>query len=251
MTIPSPVGSDSKTVFVSWAHADEGWSQGQADEWASQVAALVGNLRNSGIEADVDLYHMHDADIDWTRFGPNAIEASDHVLVVMSEGWAQRWSGKNHPKVGAGAAAEADTLHGLFNRDQTEWQRRIKIVLLPGVSGALIPAQLERVNRFYVEPDNPDSFEDLVRTLTGQPLHAKPPLGTVPVLPSAALRKEQRPVLDRGLDEMDVRKQLVAEVDRLSKQIERQPHSKRAETWREQRSLIQGTLEAMSGWSSD
>ena len=59
------------------------------------------------------------------------------VIVVLSEAWKQRWQGTNAPTVGAGAVAEADTLQGIFGKNQAEFQRKTLLVLLPGVQGML------------------------------------------------------------------------------------------------------------------
>lgn len=171
----------ARTVFVSWAHSNMDWSSAEAKEWQAQLADLAATLVELGIDADIDLFHLDEA-IDWTRFGPSGIQNSDMTVIVLSEAWAERWSGTNAPTVGAGAAAEADTLRGLFVRNQAEWQRRVVIVMLPGVADSLVPPDLERVSRLYVDLSDPDSIEAVVRLITGQPRFPKPKLGRVPVL---------------------------------------------------------------------
>lgn len=171
------------TALVSWAHRGEDWSDEQAAAWTQEVVEFTGALRANGIDADLDLFHADEADVDWTRFGPRSVIDSQFVIVAISEAWAQRWSGTNKPSKGAGAVAEADALKGLFQRDQSAWQRKVIVVVLPSESEAVIPDDLMRATRFWVDPDEPDSIETLLRTLTGQPQYAKPQLGRVPVLP--------------------------------------------------------------------
>lgn len=182
---PEETNSSPPTALVSWAHRGENWSDEQAAAWTQEVVEFTGALRANGIDADLDLFHADEADVDWTRFGPRAVADSEFVIVVMSEAWAQRWSGSNDPSKGAGAVAEADALKGLFQKDQSAWQRKVIVVILPSESGASIPDDLMRATRFWVDPDEPDSIETLLRTLTGQPQYAKPQLGRVPVLPPA------------------------------------------------------------------
>jgi hypothetical protein len=189
-------------VFVSWAHSNEEWSSDDAKEWQVQLADLAATLVELGIDADIDLFHLDEA-VDWTRFGPSSIQRSDMTVVVMSEAWAQRWSGTNAPSVGAGAAAEADTLRGLFARDQAEWQRRVVIVMLPGVLDRVVPPDLERVTRLYVDLSDPDSIEAVVRLITGQPRFPKPKLGRVPVLEPDAN------YLGKGTTLRDLRRRLI------------------------------------------
>lgn len=177
-------------AFISWAHAHPDWETEEVEEWERKVATFTATLRSSGgIDADVDLYHAADPDIDWTRYGPNRIDEYEFVLIVISEAWADRWSGRNEPTVGAGAVGEADALHGLFTRHQTAWQRRVKIIVFPDVSDAVIPNDLARVSRFYVDPDDLDTYDSLLRSLTAQPRHVPPPLSSVPALGAADLRR--------------------------------------------------------------
>jgi hypothetical protein len=140
--------------------------------------------RRFGIRADVDLFHL-DETIDWTRYGPQQIQEAKFTLVAMSQAWAERWSGTNSPRVGAGAAAEADTLRGLFTQDQDTWQQRVVVVMFPDVDTSVVPADLQRASRVSVDPADPDSFEGLIRLLTDQPRYPSPPLGEVPVFEAA------------------------------------------------------------------
>lgn len=198
---PSPVGEASltaippsarprsgrigaPTVFISWAHRHSSWTEDKAGEWESQIASLAATLRRLGIEADVDLFHLDEL-LDWTRYGPSSVQSADYVLIAISKAWSERWTGSNSKNEGAGAAAEADTLKGLFARDQEAWQRRVILVMLPSVSAEDVPPDLARVVRVFVDPGDPDSFEPLIRLLTGQPRYPKPALGEVPLLGSS------------------------------------------------------------------
>lgn len=173
------------TALVSWAHRGEDWSDEESAAWTQEVVEFAGALRANGIDADLDLFHADDANVDWTRFGPRAVMASEFVVVAISDAWAQRWAGTNSPSVGAGAVAEADALKGLFQKDQSAWQRKVVVVVLPSQSAESIPDDLMRATRFWVDPDQPDTIETLLRTLTGQPQYEKPKLERVPVLPPA------------------------------------------------------------------
>jgi hypothetical protein len=178
-----PAATTSITAFVSWAHSHSSWTAQKSKDWQSQVATFAVTLRQHfGIDADVDLFHA-DQPTDWTRYGPTSVVSNDMTIVVMSEAWAERWSGTNKPTEGAGAAAEADTLKGLFQDDQVRWQQRLVIALFPEVPFETVPPDLRRVARIGVEPNEVDSYEGLVRLLTGQPQYVKPPLGPVPFLP--------------------------------------------------------------------
>lgn len=149
-------------------------------------------LRSMGIDADIDLFHSHKSDADWTRFGQKAVLESDFVLVAITDAWAERWSGVNSPRLGAGAVVEADALKGSFIRHQAELQKKLKLVLLGEQSPRCIPEDMARFTYFQVDVDDFDTYEDLLRTLTGQPYYDKPELGEVPILPPAVREKFKR-----------------------------------------------------------
>lgn len=174
------------SAFISWAHKHSSMTPADAQEWERQVAEFATDLRQIGIDVDVDLYHLDDPEVDWTRFGPDAVRNQEFILIAASPAWRERWEGTNHPAEGAGAAAEADALKGLFHQDQLEFQRRVKVILLPGQdASSSVPVELWRLTRYEIDPDNPDSPLPLLRAMTGQPLYVKPPLGAVPILPAA------------------------------------------------------------------
>lgn len=179
LTYPPP------TALLSWAHRDENWSNDEAEAWEGSVIALATLLREVGIDVDLDLLHDAEPDIDWTRWGPAAIEMADYVFVVISKGWRQRWDGTNSPTMGAGAATEADSLHGIFESNQHDFQRRTKVILLPGVSPDEIPANLRRLVRFWIDPCDRFSTDGLIRHVTGQPTYQLPPVGPLRRLDSS------------------------------------------------------------------
>lgn len=168
---PSP-----PTAVISWAHGDH--------DWQATIAQFAFRLREFGIDVDMDLWHLHDASVNWSIYGPQAIQEREFVLIPVSAAYRARWEGKAEPGTGAGAAREANTLKGLFDHDQQSFQRKVKIILLPGATVDDIPAELQSSGqRFRVTSLDEAGLEDLLRTLTGQPAYVPPPLGTLPVLP--------------------------------------------------------------------
>lgn len=173
------------TVFVSWAHHAPNWTTEQAEAWQETVRHFTDALRLAGVDADIDLYQYHDPEIDWTRYGTLAIERADTTIIAMSPAWAERWRGSNPPTVGAGAAREADALHGRFDEDQRHFQSTVKIVILPGATKADIPEDLRRVTSFEISDFSPESMVNLLRTLHRKPQYLRPELGPTPDLPPA------------------------------------------------------------------
>lgn len=169
------------SAFVSWAHDVAAWEQ--------TIAAFTLTLRDLGIDADVDLFHLDDADVNWSTYGPRSIVDSNFVLIAASPAYRERWEGRNDPRIGAGAAREANTLKSLFDDDQKAFREKVKVVVLPGSSTADIPTELRAaVQHFRITTIDIVGLEDLLRNLTGQPRLPLPPIGDVPLLPPILLR---------------------------------------------------------------
>lgn len=180
-------GAPNVTAFVAWAHKPSRFGVLAVGQWEETVVRFASLLRRMGITADVDAFHFHDPDVDWTRYGERAIDESDYTLVAVSQEWKERWEGQNQPTEGAGSVAEANALRSLFARDQRLFQRKVKLVVLPGQKSEFIPSGLHGVVRFQVNELTEEGVEDLVRTLTGKPKYVPPPLGALPVLPQSLI----------------------------------------------------------------
>ncbi|WP_131822877.1 SEFIR domain-containing protein, partial [Mycobacteroides chelonae] len=172
--------SATPTALISWAHANTDWSPAEVAEWERTIKAFADLLRASGIDVDVDLFHFSEAAVDWTRWGQEKVCTSDFVIVALSKAWAQRWQGINAPHVGAGAVAEADALKGIFGRDQSEFQRKTLLALMPGVSADVVPPDLFRLNRFTLRELTRESIDDLLRMVFEAPKHIPAPVGPRP-----------------------------------------------------------------------
>jgi hypothetical protein len=232
--------STPSQVFVSWAHSGEGWSQGRSAAWAREVVEFTAKLRNLGVDAELDLFHTHEPAVDWTRFGPQQVSRAEFVIVALSQAWAQRWDGTNTPTVGAGAVGEADALKGLFQSDQAEWQRKVLLVILPSQAEFSIPLDLFRLNRFHVDPDDLDSYDDLLRTMTAQPLYVKPQLGVVPILPPTVTKTLNVRTSSSRTDEYSAYLALRKAVDREKKLSGKDGSSG------DQLATLQGLLDALN-----
>jgi hypothetical protein len=164
------------TAFISWAHGDEAW--------AEVIAAFVFKLREYAIDAEVDLFHVDSQDVNWSTFGPRAIEDSDFVLLAVSPTYRERWDGRGDPRQGAGVAREAEVLKSLFDDDRDKFRRKVKVVLLPGARPDDIPRELRpSIKQFTIESFDLPGLTDRLRTLTQQPRWKRSELGEVPILP--------------------------------------------------------------------
>jgi hypothetical protein len=190
-------------VFVSWSHASDAASilQDQTarraadNAWRDQVYDFVVALRYFGVDAEVDLGHLSDRGVDWTRFGPGLVHERD-VIAVVNAAWRRAWDESGDGRSGRGAAAEVDVLHGLFNRGRDVFQGKLLLVLLPGSDSSDVPLGLERVPRVHVPAFDLEGMTELLRILTEQPEYPLPPVGQIPLLPPAA-----NAVIQRRLDD--------------------------------------------------
>jgi hypothetical protein len=164
------------TTVLSYAHRDNGWSPEQVSAWQEDVREFATVLLKSGIDVELDQWHFHESATDWTRWGARQVVSSDFTIIVINDAWRKRWQGDNLPGEGAGVVAEADTLRGLFWRDQAKFQRRTVIAQLPGISDDVIPPDLQRLVSTRIHEITIPGVERLVRILRGQPPYPKPPL---------------------------------------------------------------------------
>jgi hypothetical protein len=180
----SEAETKAPTAFVSWAHSGRETPTEVAQAWAERVYEFALALIANGIETTLDLFRADDATVNWQTFGPQAIQDSDFVFLVVSKEWAERYEGTNDPTEGAGAAREAASLKGVYDKNQDVAQRRFKIVLLADEELDVVPNELVGLSRFRVRTGTADDrgVTDIVRMVTGQASYPKPDLGPVPVL---------------------------------------------------------------------
>jgi hypothetical protein len=137
----------------------------------------------AGLQVEVDLFHYDANDVDFTRWGARMVDWADSVVMIASNALWERWSGRNPPTEGAGAARECDALHGLFDKDQADFQRKVVIAILPGETDENIPNDLSRVQHRTVPQLTMDGLELLLRRLLDQPRYPRPAEKTAPHLP--------------------------------------------------------------------
>jgi hypothetical protein len=240
------------TAFVSYAQTSE--------EWQHQVLRFTTALRTrGGIDAELDLFHGADHQ-QWTTFGSRLVAGSDFTLIAVDSAYRRRWLGEEEKGVGAGAAREAAAVRALFEKDQDDFVRRIKVVLLPGAEVFDIPDDLLGVcERFEIEAFDEVGLDALLRSLWGRPAYPKPPLGEIPTLPPKAVESlerdssatdpeapdEQRVPSSLGHDagdEASLRKQL----DRVQEALSSPGGAAKAEELARERTAIEVSLKALS-----
>jgi hypothetical protein len=179
-----PPGEPVIGAFVSWAHAHRSWQPRRVSEWRQTVLDFATALRQiGGIDADLDLWHSTSHE-NWSTFGVTGIRESDFILIAVSRAYRERWEETGPPSEGAGAAREANAIKAIFDRDRSEFRRRVKVVVLPDATVDDIPLELvASTERFAITSFDLVGLTDLLRSLHGRPELIKPPLGRVPALP--------------------------------------------------------------------
>jgi hypothetical protein len=173
------------TAFISWAHKpNEGLDP---DYWVRQVFNFTNALRSVGVDADVDLFHLQDLGINWAHYGPGMIRQSDFTVVPVNHAWKERFQGDNPPTGGAGAAAEANVLHGLFATNQAALAKRLVLVVLPGGTLADVPDELQGFQRIEIADLSPSGITPLLRLLLQQQEWPPVPVGQPPILERVAV----------------------------------------------------------------
>ncbi|GAB3577674.1 hypothetical protein GCM10027445_43720 [Amycolatopsis endophytica] len=164
------------TVFISYTHDDE--------EHKTAVRRFAECLRAHGIDADIDSWATTERR-DWQPWMTRLVLEAEFVIVVASPVYREMGDGLGPADRNHGVQAEAALLRDLLQSDRPTWTRKILPVLLPGHGVDEIPYFLQpyAVNRYEVTSFTAEGMESLLRVITAQPEHVRPPLGPRTVLP--------------------------------------------------------------------
>ena len=161
----------SRTVFVSYSHDSTAHEQ--------RVHQLVDRLREEGVDCNLDLYE--DAPPEgWPAWMDRHIRESDYVLVVCTEVYERRITGKEKRGIGLGAKWEGSLITQALYNSGGRNEKFIPIVF-DSRDVEHIPEFLGRATRYDLSTD--EGYERLYRRLTAQPAYPKRPLGKVRQLP--------------------------------------------------------------------
>ncbi len=128
-----PMAQIGPTLLVSWAHRSPDWSDARAAGWASSVRAVAETLVRSRIDAELDLWHLHDRSIDWTATGRPA-SSRIRCRANCDQPWVAGALGStNPPTEGAGAVSEADAPKACSS-GPGHVRAKAVIMLLPGTT---------------------------------------------------------------------------------------------------------------------
>ncbi|HEX5117824.1 MAG TPA: SEFIR domain-containing protein [Pseudonocardiaceae bacterium] len=172
-------GDDAPRVFVSYTHDN--------DTHKALVLEFATFLRGQGIDAELDQWFT-DRRRDWYTWVLKLTRRADFIVVVASPVFRQVGDGNVGSDENRGAQSEASLFRELLHSDRETWGQKLLPVVLPGYTPDDIPLFLQprTADHYSVTAFSTAGAVDLLRVLTDQPSHLRPPLGPRPVLPTTA-----------------------------------------------------------------
>lgn len=162
-----------------------------------QILALSDRLRNEGIDCSIDQY-IDSPPEGWPTWMCHQVEAADHVIVVCTPTYEQRFSKRDLTTKGRGATWESSIITQELYDDWSESGKFIPVVLRPEDKHS-IPTVLRSVTYYDLSEDT--GYSSMYRRLTKQPRSPQPLLGSVISLPE--LPRSKSFVLDSTEHNLD------------------------------------------------
>ena len=157
-------------VFVSYSH--------DSPEHKMWVLNLATKLRNNGVDAALDQWDLGPG-ADLPSFMEKNLAAADRVLMVCTEKYVEK---ANAGKGGVGyekMIVTADLLKTVDSAKVIPLIRQVGTRLVPTFLASKIHLDFSRDDQFEF------SYDELLRSLHGAPLYAKPPVANNPFTPSS------------------------------------------------------------------
>lgn len=170
----------TKKVFISYS-----WDDSNHQNW---VVNLANSLRDNGIDADVDLFNIHQKTTNLNKMMIKKISSCDNVIVVLTESYKQKatnWKG------GVGFESE------LLLSELTNQEAKDKIIFIMKNPNGYENAFPPQYKNYYAIDFSEESkfaikFKELLHRVYGEPLYRKSDIGLKPILePLNALVQEK------------------------------------------------------------
>lgn len=159
-------------VFISYSH--------DSQEHVYAVHSLSEQLRREGVDCQIDAYVRFSPPEGWPQWMEEQIQIADYVLVVCTETYLRRVTGKEADGVGLGATWEGAIITQSLYESQGRNEKFIPVVL-DDSDIAHIPTWIRSATRY--NPTTQSGYDDLYRHLTSQPKVAVPQLGEMREMP--------------------------------------------------------------------
>jgi tetratricopeptide (TPR) repeat protein len=166
-------------VFISY-------SQDSA-EHMDRVLALSNRLREDGIDCILDQYEDSPAE-GWPRWTEKQIHQADFVLMICTQVYYNRVTGKEKPGTGQGVRWEGNVIYQLIYDADSENAKFLPALFADG-QASHIPAPVKGATRYLI--DTPEGYDLLYRRLTNQPRVRKADLGELKKRPPVEARERK------------------------------------------------------------
>ncbi|MCJ8269052.1 MAG: toll/interleukin-1 receptor domain-containing protein, partial [Psychrosphaera sp.] len=161
-------------LFISYSHDTE--------EHAKKVLQLANDLRRAGYDVPID-QHVAAPEEGWPLWMENGIEDSAFVLLICTETYKRRITGKEKEKIGYGCRFEGKVIYNAINNDASR-NNKFLPVLFNIDDKAHITLILGGDTFYLITPDDLSGFDDLKRRLAGQHKAFTPKVGVVEKVPA-------------------------------------------------------------------
>lgn len=152
-------------VFISYSH--------DSAEHRAFVLALSNQLRDDGLDCQIDQYVNGFPPEGWPRWMENQLEAADFVLLVCTETYLRRYRGQ---EIGGGKGVNFEGLVSSQHLYDVHYRNTKFIPVIPETgSFDHVPTPLKGFNTYTLNRD----YEELYRYLTQQPKILTPPVKTI------------------------------------------------------------------------
>jgi hypothetical protein len=159
------------SVLISYSH--------DSDEHSMRVIRLSERLRSEGVDAEIDRYELAPPQ-GWPAWMTRQVADRDFILLVCTEIYERRFSGKEAQGKGAGAKWEGGLIRQLLYESEGINTRFIPVVMSRR-DLQYIPLELRGTTHHVLEDEA--GYEALYRRLTNQPEVVRGALGPLRVLP--------------------------------------------------------------------
>ncbi|MCS6328564.1 MAG: TIR domain-containing protein, partial [Nitrospira sp.] len=164
--------SPRNLTFISYSH--------DSTEHIDLTLELSGWLCQRGINCNLDQYEESPPE-GWARWCRNQIIEAEAVLVICTEKYERRFSGREKAGAGRGVKWEGAIVSQELYESESNNNKFIPVVFSKD-DLAFIPIELRGVTHYDVSTEG--GRTQLYRRLTGQPLITKPDIGEVQILPA-------------------------------------------------------------------
>ena len=159
-------------VFISYSH--------DSSEHSADVLAFSDRLNKNGVDCDIDQYLNGSPEEGWPLWMEQMLNEASYVLVICTETYWNRVQRKEKPGVGKGVKWESLlTYQDIYDNDSLN--KKFIPIVFTSTNLEFIPKPLRAGSHYDL--GRAETYEKLLRLLSGQPLAIKPMSGQTQHLP--------------------------------------------------------------------